>query len=69
MRVAPAFAFCVTLFAAVVASACDTCRPAVEAGIFNDSFWGRLSIAVLPFAVVLFVAAMLHRRGRVEVEG
>ncbi|RYZ38283.1 MAG: hypothetical protein EOO71_24630 [Myxococcaceae bacterium] len=48
--------------------ACETCRPAVEAGIFNEHFWGRLAITVLPFAVILCVATRLHFMGRGEDE-
>jgi hypothetical protein len=57
-------------FAALTAAwACTTCRPAVEAGIFDERFWGRLSITALPFAVVLLVVALLHRSGRIDVPG
>ncbi|MFP2897171.1 hypothetical protein [Corallococcus sp. 4LFB] len=52
------------LFASSAVSACETCRPAVEAGIFNEHFWGRLAITLLPFAVVLCVVAPLHFLGR-----
>lgn len=55
-----------THFAAL---ACTTCRPAVEAGIFDERFWGRLSITALPFLVVLLVVALLHRSGRAEAPG
>ncbi len=49
---------------AMAAWACTTCRPAVEAGIFDERFWGRLAITVLPFLVVLLVVAVLYRSGR-----
>jgi hypothetical protein len=61
MRGAPAFACFVTLLAAAGASACPECRPAVEAGIFNEHFWGRLSLTLLPFLIILSVVAVLHR--------
>lgn len=44
--------------------ACETCRPAVEAGIFNEHFWGRLAITLLPFGGILCVVAPLHLLGR-----
>jgi hypothetical protein len=46
-----------------VALACPTCRPAVEAGIFDEHFWGRLAITALPFALVLCVVFLAHRAG------
>ncbi|WP_245767770.1 hypothetical protein [Stigmatella erecta] len=46
-----------------VAQACPTCRPAVEAGIFDEHFWGRLAITALPFAVILCVVFLAHRAG------
>ncbi len=55
--------------ASPAAWACTTCRPAVEAGIFDERFWGRLSITVLPFLVVLLVVAVLYRSGRGEAVG
>ncbi|RKH32131.1 hypothetical protein D7Y13_14715 [Corallococcus praedator] len=48
--------------------ACETCRPAVEAGIFNEHFWGRLAITLLPFAIIGCVATRLHFAGRTEEE-
>lgn len=44
-----------SLLTAPPALACITCRPAVRAGIFDEHFWGRLSIAALPFLVILLV--------------
>jgi hypothetical protein len=64
MRSVAASALLVMALAASAVSACPECRPAVEAGIFNERFWGRLSITLLPFIVVLFVVAVLHRVGR-----
>lgn len=49
---------------ALTVFACETCRPAVEAGIFNEHFWGRLAITLLPFGVILCVVAPLHFLGR-----
>ena len=43
------------LLGSAAAWACTTCRPAVQAGIFNEHFWGRFSLTVLPLAVALFV--------------
>ncbi|MFP2912102.1 hypothetical protein ACLESD_45190 [Pyxidicoccus sp. 3LFB2] len=53
--------FALSLLAAPAVSACTTCRPAVQAGIFDEHFWGRLAIAVLPFLVILLVVAVLYR--------
>jgi hypothetical protein len=46
-----------------VARACPTCRPAVEAGIFDEHFWGRLAITALPFALILCGVFLAHRVG------
>lgn len=46
-----------------VADACPTCRPAVEAGIFDEHFWGRLAITALPFALILCIVFLAHRAG------
>jgi hypothetical protein len=39
----------------------------VRAGIFNEHFWGRLSLTLLPLALTLMVVACVHlasaRRG------
>ncbi len=43
------------------AAACDFCRPAVEAAIFDASFWPRAGAMLLPFAVVGLVVAAAHR--------
>ncbi|MHA7632873.1 hypothetical protein [Corallococcus sp. M7] len=51
-------------FNALTLFACETCRPAVESGIFNEHFWGRLAITLLPFGVILCIVAPLHRLGR-----
>lgn len=59
-----ATSFAALPLASPAAWACTTCRPAVEAGIFDERFWGRLSITILPFLVVLLVVAVLHRTGR-----
>lgn len=64
MRGMSAVAFLVTLMGGSAALACEVCRPAVNAGIFNESFWGRFAITVLPFAVILFIVAVLHLLGR-----
>ncbi|MDC0711555.1 hypothetical protein POL68_24000 [Stigmatella sp. ncwal1] len=53
----------VTVLTGRVASACPTCRQAVEAGIFDEHFWGRLAITALPFALFLLIAARVHRVG------
>ncbi|AFE06628.1 hypothetical protein D7V80_06015 [Corallococcus sp. CA054B] len=60
MRRFNALTFTGALFVNSTAFACETCRPAVEAGIFDEHFWGRLAIALLPFAVVLCVVVPLH---------
>ncbi|WP_232293569.1 hypothetical protein [Stigmatella aurantiaca] len=52
-----------TVLTGRVAFACPTCRPAVEAGIFDEHFWGRLAITALPFAILLLIAVMVHRAG------
>lgn len=64
----------VTIFAASplaspAALACTTCRPAVRAGILDEHFWGRLSLTVLPFLVILLVVAVLHRARPRELPG
>ncbi|RKH62530.1 hypothetical protein [Corallococcus aberystwythensis] len=64
MRWFNALTFSSALLASSAAFACETCRPAVEAGIFNEHFWGRLAITLLPFGVVLCVVAPLHFLGR-----
>ncbi len=59
-------ALVLVLLGSAAAWACDTCRPAVRAGIFNEHFWGRFSLTVLPLAVALFVVlgvALLTGRG------
>ncbi len=53
--------FALSLLTATAAGACTTCRPAVQAGIFDEHFWGRLAIAALPFLVILLVVAALYR--------
>ena len=63
MRGAAATVFVLSLLTAPTAWACTTCRPAVQAGIFDEHFWGRLSIAALPFLVILLVVAVLYRLG------
>ncbi|MBN8226602.1 hypothetical protein JYK02_03665 [Corallococcus macrosporus] len=64
MRRLRALLFSSTLLTSGTALACETCRPAVQAGIFNDHFWGRLAITLLPFGVVLCVVVPLHFLGR-----
>lgn len=61
MRGAAATVLVAVLLAAPAVSACTTCRPAVQAGIFDERFWGRLAITVLPFLVILLVVAVLYR--------
>jgi hypothetical protein len=59
-------ALVLVLLGSTAAWACTTCRPAVQAGIFNEHFWGRFSLTVLPLAVALFVVlgvALLTGRG------
>ncbi|CAM3650795.1 hypothetical protein G4177_34700 [Corallococcus sp. ZKHCc1 1396] len=68
MRSTEALTFLGALLSSGAALACETCRPAVEAGIFNEHFWGRLAITVLPFAVILCVVARLHFTARAEGE-
>ena len=58
-RTAP-LTFLGALLASGTVLACETCRPLVQAGIFNEHFWGRLAITLLPFGVILFVAARVH---------
>ncbi len=40
--------------------ACDVCRPAVEAGILDEHFGGRLALTLLPFAAMLLAVAGIH---------
>ncbi|WP_426756996.1 hypothetical protein [Myxococcus sp. Y35] len=47
------------LLTSTAASACPTCRPDVVAGILNEHFWGRLSLTVLPFLVLLLIVGAL----------
>ncbi len=61
MRGFAATVFALSLLAAPAVSACTTCRPAVQAGIFDERFWGRLAITLLPFLVILLVVAVLYR--------
>jgi hypothetical protein len=42
-----------------VALACETCRPKVQAGIFNEQFLGRLALTLIPWAVVLLFVALI----------
>lgn len=58
-RTAPLTFLFALLFSGAV-FACETCRPAVQAGIFDEHFWGRLAITLLPFSVILFIAVRLH---------
>jgi hypothetical protein len=69
MRGAAVTAFALSLLTATAASACITCRPAVRAGIFDEHFWGRLSIAALPFLVILLVVAVLYRLAALPGDG
>ena len=61
MRGGAATVFAVSLLASPAVLACTTCRPAVQAGIFDEHFWGRLALTVLPFLVILLVVAALYR--------
>ena len=47
------------LLHALPALACESCRPAVRAGIFNEHFAGRLLLAVLPFLATLVVVGLV----------
>ncbi|MFP2959701.1 hypothetical protein ACLEPN_18160 [Myxococcus sp. 1LA] len=51
--------FTTALLTASAASACPTCRPEVVAGILDEHFWGRLSLTVLPFLVLLLIVGAL----------
>jgi hypothetical protein len=50
------------------AAACPWCRGAVDAGIYDDTFWlhaaGMLSPALLLVGVALTLPGWLERRGR-----
>ncbi|NMO21137.1 hypothetical protein HPC49_46845 [Pyxidicoccus fallax] len=61
MRGVAVTVFVMSLLASPAALACTTCRPAVQAGIFDEHFWGRLALTVLPFLVILLVVAVLYR--------
>ncbi|SEU04699.1 hypothetical protein SAMN05443572_104565 [Myxococcus fulvus] len=39
--------------------ACDTCRPRVEAGIYNEHFLGRLALTLMPLLVVLWLVVLI----------
>jgi|GEM_PF-2590550 len=39
--------------------ACETCRPRVEAGIYNEHFVGRLALTLMPLLVVLCLVALI----------
>ena len=69
MRGVSATVFAVSLLAAPAVFACTTCRPAVQAGIFDERFWGRLALTVLPFLVIVLVVAALHRLRPRELPG
>jgi hypothetical protein len=61
MRTATSITFVAVLLWGWLAWACDTCRPAVWAGIFNEHFWGRLALVLLPWAAMLLVVVGVHR--------
>jgi hypothetical protein len=52
------------------AAACPWCRGAVDAGIYDDTFWfhaaGMLSPALLLVGLALTLPAWLERRGRAK---
>lgn len=43
---------------------CPDCRAAVYAGVFNDAFYSRLLLGLVPFGVIGAVAAWVHRGAR-----
>lgn len=47
--------FTTGLLMTTAASACSTCRPDVVAAILDEHFWGRLSLTLLPFLILLFI--------------
>jgi len=61
MRGAPSLALVGLLLGALPALACDTCRPAVRAGIFNADFPGRLLLTLLPLVATLVLVGLVHR--------
>lgn len=51
----------VTLLASSApAAACPSCRPTVEAAIYDDSFWSNVGLTLLPFVVVALIIAVIE---------
>lgn len=60
-RVAIGAAAGATVALSAPASACEACRPAVEALIFDPYFWTNVAFSALPFAVIAVVVVAVER--------
>jgi hypothetical protein len=49
------------LFPYAALSACPTCRPVVEAGIYNADFTTNFGLLILPIAAILLLAGVAYK--------